>query len=396
MKAQKLGIVVGLTSALLGCGAKFDLPTEIKTLRIIGVQKDKPYAQPGDSVTLTMLWHDGTKSGEAMPPRKVQITWLGGCLNPPGDSYQGCFAQYAAAFPDGVAAGAPSGMPSSGSAPSGMGSPGMGPPGQIKFGLGSTFTVRIPTDAEYGAPVMHANQDPRLPMYGLSYVFFAVCAGEVVKGDEHFPLHCQDPTTHQDLGPDDFVIGYSSIYFFAPSAKTGEPYLNANPETDGFYFGPQEVTGASCSSGFDSGNFAGSCLGSCDDSGECTNQPPAELDCTEYPSLCIKACKDDGDPQKCPANNLHLDFKNVKFEQDDISNDAYGTNYGEQMWIDYYSTRGDFHSSTKLLNDATSGYNSANGTQFYAPSTPGPVQLWAVMHDNRGGVSWVGTTIMVQ
>jgi hypothetical protein len=66
------------------------------------------------------------------------------------------------------------------------------------------------------------------------------------------------------------------------------------------------------------------------------------------------------------------------------------------MWIDYYSTRGNFHSATKLLNDATTGYNEDNGTQYYAPNVTGPVSLWVVMHDNRGGVSWVGTTLLIQ
>ncbi len=393
MKARHLATFAFCALTTLGCGATFDPQTEIKTLRVLGVQKDKPYAQPGDYVTLTMLWDDGSKSGQAtatQSPRKVQIAWLGGCLNPPGDDYQGCFAQYAAFFAGSGGSGPPPGM-----APAGMRPPSMAPPGQFTLGAGATFQVHIPTDAEHGSPVMHANQDPRLPMYGLSYVFFAVCAGTVVKGDEHFPLYCHDENGN-NLGPDDFVIGYSSIYFFAPSKTTGEPYVNGNPITTGFRFGPDDVSAASCSSGFDSTDFAGSCLGTCDANGECINRPPDTVDCTQYPSLCIKACPDDGDSQKCPANNLRLDFTGVTFEKDDISNDSYGTNYGEQMWLDYYSTRGGFHSSTRLLNDATSGYNSQNGTQFYAPAATGPVELWIVLHDNRGGTSWVGTTLMVQ
>ena len=33
----------------------------IETLRVLAVQKDRPYAAPGDEVTLTMLWADGSE-----------------------------------------------------------------------------------------------------------------------------------------------------------------------------------------------------------------------------------------------------------------------------------------------------------------------------------------------
>jgi hypothetical protein len=47
------------------------------------------------------------------------------------------------------------------------------------------------------------------------------------------------------------------------------------------------------------------------------------------------------------------------------------------------------------LNDATRGYNPNHGTQFYAPKEAGPVRIWAVIHDNRGGMSWVSTTLQI-
>ena len=44
--------LVGVALAALGCGPEFDPSNEIKTLRVMGVQKDRPYAQPGDEVSL--------------------------------------------------------------------------------------------------------------------------------------------------------------------------------------------------------------------------------------------------------------------------------------------------------------------------------------------------------
>ena len=380
MKARLLGTLAWLCAAsAFGCAPTMESPTEIQTLRILGVQKDKPYALPGEDVTLTMLWHDGSFPGEHEvtedgTPRKVNIVWLGGCLNPPGDAYSGCYEQYQGAFA------ADDGMSSAS---------GMASANAITVGNGPTFTVHIPTDAENGAPVLHPSADPKLPSYGLSYVFFALCAGNVGAGDEHFPISCADKDGRK-LGPDDFVVGYSAIYFFAPS-KDGTPYRNTNPVTDGLHFGPEDVSDATCLSA----TADNDCLGGCDESG-CRNPPPVEVDCTDENPRCVPRCADDGDPNKCPPTNLRLNIESSTFEKDQVNNEAYGRDYGEQMWIDYYSTRGKFHSATKLLNDATTGYNDVNGTQFYAPNVPGNVLLWAVIHDNRGGVSWAGTTLSIQ
>jgi hypothetical protein len=385
----------------LGCGATFDPPTEIKTLRILGVSKDKPYAEPGDVVTLSMLWYDGGRgarrlvvpdagtsaeggaagmgplgeAGAATNPtrRQVKLTWLGGCINPPADSYSGCFAQYAQALASGAV------LPVDGVEPAAL------PTAVITVGTGSHFSVKIPTDAELGRPLLHPSQDPRLPNYGISYVFFALCAGDLAPGDEHFPVHCQDSAGH-DLGPDDFVLGYSAIYFFA-HGPSGEPYLNANPVTTGLKFGPKDVSDVTC--------FGDACLGSCTAEG-CQNAPAQPINRDDFPTLYLPACKDDGDSQKCPPHDLRLDINPATFELDQVSDEAYGRGFKEQMWIDYYSTRGRFRSATKLLNDATKGYNPVNGTQFYAPKEPGPVDLWIVVHDNRGGVSWAGTTLMIE
>ena len=403
--ALALGAIGSL--APLGCGATFDPPTEIKSLRILGVSKDKPYAEPGDTVKLSMLWYDGSRpvvvadapvgaagasdqagagdgaagsvgvvgAAGAGPgavntsKRKVSITWLGGCLNPPADSYSGCLEQYAQAFGAGAVTSvdgvAPADLPGSG----------------ITFGTGPEFSVKLPT-----SHVLHPSQDARLPAYGLSYVFFALCAGDLAPGDEHFPLHCQDDSG-RDLGPDDFVLGYSAIYLFE-RGPNGEPYLNQNPLTTGLKFGPADVTDVTC--------FGESCLGTCNTDGVCENRPAEAISSESHPTLFMSACKEDGDPLKCPPHNLRLDIDPSTFEPDQITNDTYGRAFTEQMWIDYYSTRGRFRSATKLLNDATRGYNHENGTQFYAPKEKGPVELWIVMHDNRGGVSWAGTTLMIE
>jgi hypothetical protein len=71
--------LVGLGVFALGCGPKFDPPSELQSLRVLGVQKDEPYAKPGDTINLQMLWEDASPDA-ASPSRKVTVTWSGPCF----------------------------------------------------------------------------------------------------------------------------------------------------------------------------------------------------------------------------------------------------------------------------------------------------------------------------
>ena len=107
---------VGLLAiaALTGCGPQFDPPSELKTLRVLGVKKDKPYAQPGDTVKLNLLWNDAQGRDDS----EIQRMFVGGCVNPPGDLYYGCFSQFGQAGAGGL------------------------PP----LGMGNSFEVTLPSD----------------------------------------------------------------------------------------------------------------------------------------------------------------------------------------------------------------------------------------------------------
>jgi len=367
-------------SALLGCGVEFDPPTEVKSLRILGVQKDKPYAQQGDAVSFKMLWHDGSPKVDATDPTKraIEIGWFGPCINPPFDSYAACgqALQVQSANDD--------------------------PSDDLVIGAGATFQVHVPERSD----LLHANQDPKQPPYAVMYVFFAACAGKLGPStDPTFPAGCyaaSDTSFATPLGSDDFVAGYSAIYVF----EKDRDYRNANPVIGGFVVNTSPVNDAAVVCEGDA------CLGTCDDggvdgsAGPCHNAPPLVDDsdadavaayCTAYPKYCVPPCADDGDPIECPGYDVHPSMdRSQNSEPDQITNENYGHNYGEQMWIDYYSSRGALGSATKLLNDATSGWNSGYGTNFYAPSKKGAVSVWAAVHDNRGGVAWAGTTIVVR
>ena len=117
-------LLVALSALALGvpCCAGSDLSpsSEVEGLRVIAVTADRPYAAPpstrggeavpGEDVTFEMTYADGLDSpgGGARP---VEITWLGGCVNPPVgvDEHIGCLPQLLGAVTQLAAGGADDG-----------------------------------------------------------------------------------------------------------------------------------------------------------------------------------------------------------------------------------------------------------------------------------------------
>lgn len=357
-----LGLVVatGLVASVVGCGDSFDPKSKMQTLRVLAVRADNPYPKPGDTVHLDMLWFDGkapptgdlldgglpeggppvpeggTPDGglpEGGPPvggpgyfssRQVQIVWIGGCFNPLGNQYYGCYSQLAES----------------------LGAAQEDPASFAKLvGLGSSFNLEIPADIISGHPAAEG-QTPN----GLAFVFFAVCAGEVrpaEPGPDGLPLGCFDPETDARLGADDFVPGYASLYSF-------DGIRNTNPVLTAF-----KVNGV-------------------------------EIAETEHPSF----------PRCTSANCSEIDIQAVvdpaSVEPNPLSPDKNGNPQGEMMWVDYYTTDGKLKSESRLVNDATTGFNADHGTKLTMPAEAQDLHLFGIAHDSRGGVQWMHRVIRVE
>lgn len=331
---------------VLGCGPDFDPSNEIKSLRVLGVKKDRPYALPGDEVNLQLLWHDPKGRTD------VQRAFIGGCVNPAADLYYGCFPQYAA----------------------------LAASGQLEIGAGDTFKVTLPPDIiSSRAAQIEPGQSPS----GLYIVFFAVCAGTLsfdmdagarpTTGSEGLPIRCLDDAG-KPLGSDDFVVGYSSIYSFEDATNTNPSFaVDAAGKTT------FDVAGHT---------LAADCVGTA-----CAETSAVEVDCDAEPDRCIATCKDDGDAA-CPDIEVKPDIVQ-DVEQDDVSSRLFGTNVSEQMWVNYYVDRGGM-SEVRLVNDTNSGWNPKYRGELHAPKDAGPLQIWAVVHDNRGGMDFTRITLGVK
>lgn len=337
----RAGLLAAGAPMLLGCGPELDPISRIETLRIVGVSKSAPYARPGETVDLHLLWEDGRQG----PIPEVDTFFAFWCLNPPGGLFAECLRQ----------------SPASGREP--------------QFVANSTtFTLQIPEDALRPSPI-----DPSLPQSGMAVVFYGVCAGrldgavvedgglnsevldDVADGEALIP-RCLDEEGNE-LGPDDFVVGYSTILVY-------EELRNENPEIVGFRVNGKDV--------------AIDCI---DEECDAPFEVP-ELEGCEDGIACLKACEDDGELFICDENEVTALVDESSAEVDSYAKVAYDTEVQESIWVSYFVDRGNVSPPVKLVNDAQRGWQDDYGSAIFAPKDPGPLRIWAAVRDNRGGISW--------
>jgi hypothetical protein len=359
--ARSLVSAVLLGALAAGCAAEFDPASEVTGLRVLAVKKNAPYARPGESVDLTMLWHDAEPN---RPP--PQIAWVALCENPPADLFEACFTQ---------------------------------PPDLTQEELEARISVPDPaattvndrfsfvTSADLISsrpPPPQANTTP----YGLSYVFFAACAGQLdVDMAAAVPFVCYEEVdgiegfSEGDTRRDsrDFVVGYSTVFAY-------DTLRNQNPIVSGVQFGdaliwpdsPPDVA-AAAPPGAVLASTRDLCIGA--DCG--VIQPATDTEpCLDV--LTLDACADG----ECDTFDVQPLVDPASAEVDDAASARGGEVLGEQMWVNYYATAGELGEEVRLLNDAIEGFRADTATE-YEPAEQAQVSyLWAVAHDNRGGTEW--------
>ena len=383
-------LLAALGGAFAGCGSAFVPQSQIESLRVLAVKLDTPYAKPGASVHLDMLYYDGSRrafdpSGKRI--RAVNVLWIGGCDDPIGDLYYACFPVLARQFASAsaLAAGASGGPPGGGSGGAGGAGGGVGGTSPLKrvmcgasppvlqtktLGLGSGFTMDIPADIITRRPPPSPTDTP----YGLSYAFFAACGGYLgpaaANGDEAgggLPIGCYDCATDEALGPDDFVIGYTPVYAY-------DMLTDTNPIVSGGTF-----DGALQDKTCDQGCPAGTACGS---SGLCL---PLVPHCTSQKLA------------DCASFDIKPTIDQKSVEKDTAAPPINGRVPDKVIWVAYFATNGSVDQQLRLVNDATMGWNEDYGTSWSPPGgTAGETRIWAIVHDNRGGANWWWQDVIVQ
>lgn len=341
----------GLALALLagpglasGCAAGFAPPSQIDGLRVLSVVADAPYATPGEAVKMTLTYAD-SRPGAAPPT----ILWLAGCFDPPGDAYYACYEQLAGLF-QGV------------SDPQKLLATGL-------VGVGPTFSFQLPADVISRRPRPPAGS----PYYGMAVVFFLACAGDfkVVppEGDGaagSFPLGCFDKAGHR-LGAKDFVPGFTQIYAF----DDGRP--NDNPTIDDLTLDGEPITGDA-----ETANKVSACA------------------VPEDARLGNPGCGKADPSQECLSYAISVKVPDDVGEIDPSGAQADGSPLRETVWVDYFSDRGDFNGDARLVSDSITGIQPDLSVNWLPPPEPGPVRIWAVVHDNRGGQAVIERYLVVE
>jgi hypothetical protein len=314
----------------------------INSVRILASSADQPYAKPGADVTLTVLAYDG-RINQPEPMTVYWIPWT--CVNPPDDAYYACFAE----LEKGVFAGG-----------SGI-APGVDLSSILSKYTGPQYHFTMPADAVTAHKTLPGTAVP----YGLAIVFNIACAGhlEVVPIDPNninpqtVPLGCFDSSGNQ-LGPSDYVFGFTRVYAY-------DTLTNANPVVDHVDVNGQTLAVMP------------------DAVGQLTTQPFVTTPCS-------------GGCQSIQIGPV------VPASSQEVNPEVMGTNgmpVNEEIWTDFFVTFGSISDDARLLYDTTLGSvgpPSTTDDKFTPPDKSGNGFIWMVVHDDRGGATWVTVPVTVQ
>jgi hypothetical protein len=345
--------LAGVASALgAGCGARpFDSQSMIETLRVVGVRADDSIPTPGTDVSLELLAFDGSPHaiGPDGKPRAIEIAWIGGCADPAGDLYYKCYDGMQPAL-DAFAAGASSPL----------------------VGHGAKYTWRVPDDL-ISRRAVNGGSGKSKYKYGLSYVFYAVCAGKIVTTgatDVTSPrLGCVD-SNGAPVSSDGFVYGYLPLYSYPGLSNqnpvvTGGTFDDKAPSTQSCTTDAECATGEACGTG-------GTCLRvivSC---------PPRSGSCASYE---IKPRVDPSSAEPDPLQTLQV-----------------GAPRNEVVYVDFLSSAGATHAGpTNVVIDPVTGpRDDYAGTWEPPQKAVGETRIWALVHDNRQGLTWWSVDVVVR
>lgn len=331
MKKHFLAVLSPIALAVGCTPSNFAVQTTIETVRVMAVQSSEPYANPGDSITLTPLAYDG-RADASVP---MTFYWVPGvCANPANGAYYGCYDSLGPGFHAGedvtdklyVNPNAPADW---------------------------SMPVTVPSDILAGTDKTSVGFK-----FGTMYAFFIACAGRVLytpPASNGAPnanaLTCVDSTGHP-VSADDFVFGYAQVFSFAPVVLDGGvtiPITNTNPVIDALTW----------------------------------NGAPVDLDA----GISVPHCTSSKDSACSGELNVIVPASSWELDQDDI--EPNGTVGHEEIWVDFYMTKGTIAHGADEIYDPATGLFPDTTDKYTAADAGGAGILWAVVHDDRGGVGWV-------
>jgi hypothetical protein len=345
------GFVFVTSVVLFACEPPFPPPSEVENLRVLASRSVPASGSPGTTVALDLLIADGSEDPESVTPRPLEIAWLGGCHNPPTRQFFACYP-----YLQTLARNAPARLRDL--------DPATLPAGVL--GFGANFELPVPDDILSAAP--RVPSDP--VHFGVSYAFFAVCAGEIrtkPELDDRVPLVCVDEADETPLGHGDFITGFATVFSY-------EGAVNENPTLDRIAFDGVTTEDAECIGDADCESLA---------SGERSFVCGPRSRCVRHVLPC------EAGAERCPP--LRVAPEIARFSAETLP-----TGENEIVWARFYATGGRFDSAAQLVNDRNVGWIDGASSNWRAPrSEAGLIRFWVTLHDQRGGTDYQSFDVFV-
>jgi hypothetical protein len=327
-----------VVAVLAACGVgDFEPVSKIDSVRILASRADKPYAKPGDAVHLEVLAVDRRPDRS----RPMTIYWIPYvCEDPKNDAYYACFG--------------PAQGDAGADAPRDGGRGGANPgQGLLRPGVDLTPFLKTGPEYDFTMPADAITAHPTTPgvdeQYGLAVLFNVACAGHLealeidpAAGLQQVPIGCFDENKNR-LDSSQFVIGLTRVFAYATRT-------NANPVLEGVTF----------------------------------EGDPVDLAKGIKLSPCTTAKRSD-----CPEKKIDVQVPETSWELNPGDKDPNGVERHEQIYAAYFSDVGQLEGAARLLYDPARGKVDGSEVKYQAPNETGEGTLFIVVHDNRGGATWV-------
>jgi hypothetical protein len=95
----------------------------------------------------------------------------------------------------------------------------------------------------------------------------------------------------------------------------------------------------------------------------------------------------------CAPSQIDLDVPVSSWELNPNDKDDTGAVRREAIWVDYYAKGGSIDGEARLLYDAALGRLTATEIKYSPPDDPGLATFYAVVHDDRDGVTWLQVNV---
>jgi hypothetical protein len=204
-----------------------------------------------------------------------------------------------------------------------------------------SFTYTVPIDALDSVAAAARSS-------ALVGILNVACPGDLTfeNGAGDLPVRCADPSTGRVLGLDEYVVGLKRIF-------VRDTDRNQNPSIANITFDGQDW-------------------------------PEGEV-------KQVTACDTDGNTYStCSGLSKHQLGATVTPDSIESGQDEFGASFREQVIVEYYATEGIFEDAVRIAESPVTGWaarKKASGTDL---------TMWFVVHDDRGGVTWVTRTVHVE